>query len=127
MLIAELHNFIQKNFFLREKIIITNLIASLILILGLLFLLVLKLGLKFNSEAQLFLHYNIYFGIDWIGSWYEIYLYPLAGLSIIIINYIFAIFFYSRDKMISYLFACGATFAEIIIFAAGLCVIWINS
>src|SRR4030042_1891246 len=96
MLLAKLHNFVQKNFFLKDKIIIANLIASLI------FLLLFKIGFKFNSSSQLFLHYNIYFGIDWIGSWYKIYIYPFAGLLIFIINFLLAIYFYENTKITSY-------------------------
>lgn len=127
MLLAKLHNFVQKNFFLKDKIIIANLIASLFFIIGLIFLLLFKIGFKFNSSSQLFLHYNIYFGIDWIGNWYKIYIYPFAGLLIFVINFLLAIYFYENDKIASYLLAGSATFCQIIIFISGSCAIWINS
>lgn len=38
------------------------------------------------SEQPIPLHYNIYFGIDLIGVWYNMFIIPLSGLVIIILN-----------------------------------------
>ena len=38
------------------------------------------------SASWIPLHYNSYFGIDWIGPWINIIYYPLIGLTIIVIN-----------------------------------------
>lgn len=127
MLLARFYEFLQKNLFLKDKIILVNLIMSILLALCLIFLLVFKIGFKLNSDSQLFLHYNIYFGIDWIGEWYKIYMYPLFGFLVFLINYSFAIYFYAKDKTISYIFSFSTTFIEIIIFISGICALWINS
>lgn len=39
------------------------------------------------SSAGIPLHYNIYFGIDWFGSWIMIFSYPLIGILIVLINF----------------------------------------
>lgn len=60
------------------------------------------------TELPIFLHYNIYFGIDLIGQWYQLYYYPAAGLLSIIINFLLAALVYRQQKVIMYFFS-GAT------------------
>lgn len=48
------------------------------------------------------LHYNIYFGIDEIGKGIKLYLQPLFGLIIILINILLASFVFKTNKKIVY-------------------------
>ncbi|MBI5038081.1 MAG: hypothetical protein HZC01_05265 [Candidatus Kerfeldbacteria bacterium] len=41
-------------------------------------------------EEVMYLHYNIYFGVDLVGQWYRIFLMPAIGTGIMILNIIFA-------------------------------------
>jgi len=125
-MLIKLYNFCKKNFFLRDKVVLINLIVSLIILLALFGLFIYKIPL-YKSNKQLFLHYNIYFGIDWIGQWYKIFIYPLLGALIFIINLSLGILFYNKEKVITYLLLFSATFCEIIICIASLAVLWINS
>jgi len=57
---------------------------------------------KFKPQTDpIYLHYNIYYGIDLIGSWYLIYIMPLVGLLMIILNTIFAVLLYKKEKIVS--------------------------
>lgn len=38
------------------------------------------------TTSPVYLHYNIYFGIDLTGSWWQLFWLPASGLVIIIIN-----------------------------------------
>ncbi|MFC1612936.1 hypothetical protein ACFL23_01255 [Patescibacteria group bacterium] len=122
----KLYNFFKKNFFLRDKVVLINLIISFTILLALLGLFIYKTPL-YRSEKQLFLHYNIYFGIDWVGQWYKIFIYPLLGALIFIVNLALGILFYNKEKVITYFLLFSATFCEIIILIASLSVVWINS
>ncbi|MFA6322317.1 MAG: hypothetical protein WCX71_02455 [Candidatus Buchananbacteria bacterium] len=51
------------------------------------------------------LHYNIYYGIDLYGNWYEILYLPAVGLLFLSINFILALYLYSREKILSYFLA----------------------
>lgn len=88
-------------------------------IITLFFNLLIWIYIYFKIKPQvepIFLHYNIYFGIDLIGKWYRIYLFPLSGLLILIINIIFSSFVFKKEKVISN-FICLITIAfQIIIF-----------
>lgn len=55
-----------------------------------------------RSEAgQIFLHYNIIFGVDLVGDWWKIYFLPLAGVLVILLNYFFSLTLYLVDKFLA--------------------------
>ncbi len=72
------------------------------------------------------LHYNIYFGIDFIGRWYEIFIMPLVGIFFIIINFILADIIYLRDKITSYFLTGAGAFIQILLFLAAYSIVMIN-
>ncbi|MFA6271490.1 MAG: hypothetical protein WC693_00085 [Patescibacteria group bacterium] len=85
---------------LRNKIIGVALLIALFLNLGIWILLYMNIK---PSPDPVFLHYNIYFGIDLIGDWYRIYIIPLSGLLIILVNYFVGVIMYSSKRILSYL------------------------
>ncbi|MFA6524722.1 MAG: hypothetical protein WCT33_00450 [Patescibacteria group bacterium] len=85
---------------LRNKIIGIAILVALFLNLGIWILLYAKIK---PSPDPIFLHYNIYFGIDLIGDWYRIYIIPLSGLLIILVNYLVGVIMYSSKRILSYL------------------------
>ncbi len=72
------------------------------------------------------MHYNIYFGVDFVGRWYEIFIMPLAGSFFIIINFILADIIYLRDKVTSYFLTGAAAFIQILLFLTAYSVVMIN-
>lgn len=127
MILAKFQTFLQKRLFLKDKIILLNLIASLLILVSLFFLFIYKIGSSHTAGEQFLLHYNIYYGIDWLGEWYKVFIYPLIGLIIFIVNFSLSIFFFEKEKFLSYLLISSITFSEILIFIAGLAVVWINT
>ncbi|MEK7680930.1 MAG: hypothetical protein AAB348_02710 [Patescibacteria group bacterium] len=53
------------------------------------------------DSGQIFLHYNIIFGVDLVGEWYKIFFLPIIGLGITLANYLLSIHFYSSDKFLA--------------------------
>ncbi|MBU1131295.1 hypothetical protein KJ840_04135 [Patescibacteria group bacterium] len=47
------------------------------------------------------LHFNIYFGIDWIGSWIQIFIYPLISFIIIILNLVISWLIAGKSKSLA--------------------------
>lgn len=72
------------------------------------------------------LHFNIYFGIDFIGEWYKLLFIPLLGMIFIFTNFILANIAYLRDKIVSYFLLGASVFAQIILFLAVYMIILIN-
>lgn len=79
-----------------------------------------------TDAGQIYLHYNLYFGIDNIGYWYEALVIPLLGLFIIIFNNLLAYYFYVQEKVISYSLIISQVMLQIILFAAAIFVILLN-
>lgn len=64
-----------------------------------------------GSEAgQIFLHYNIIFGVDLVGGWWKIYYLPLAGILVILLNYFFSLMLYLIDKFFARLMSFWVLF-----------------
>ena len=79
-----------------------------------------------SDFGQIYLHYNLYFGIDNIGYWYEALIIPLLGLFIIIFNSVLGYFLYVQEKVLSYSLVVSQTLLQIILFAAAIFVILLN-
>ncbi len=79
-----------------------------------------------TEYGQIFLHYNVYFGVDNIGFWYKAFIIPALGLFIIFLNNILAYIFYLQEKIISYVLIIGQALLQIILLAAAIFVILLN-
>lgn len=84
-------------------------LAALLLQGSLWFLIFFKIMPLANQLDFLSLHYNIYFGIDLIGSWYRIFYIPVAGLIFLIINFILIVLLYKKERFLSYFVAACST------------------
>lgn len=72
------------------------------------------------------LHYNVYFGIDLVGKWYKIFIIPLAGFIIFLINLILYCTLYLKEKMIKYFLGIAGLFSQIVLLIASFTIILIN-
>ena len=79
-----------------------------------------------GNEPFLSLHYNVYFGVDYIGPWYHIFMLPVIGLVLFIINFIFEVVYFEREKILSYFFATSTVFVELILFVAMTLIVLLN-
>lgn len=72
------------------------------------------------------LHYNIYFGIDRFGPWYEMFVPAAVGLFILVVNIVVASRYFRSERLLS-LFLCWLTVLfEAIIFSATFFIVLIN-
>ncbi len=113
----------------KNKIILICLIISIIVNLGIWALLIFKfrpVALANPENTSLPLHYNIYWGIDLFGQWYQSLILPILGLAILVINFILAIFLYSQKIMASYFFTISSVFVQLFLLIASILIILIN-
>lgn len=69
-----------------------------------------------NPQDQFLpLHYNIYFGIDYLGAYAELYFAPLFGLAVNVINLPLMYFFSKRIPVISGALSYSALLVQIAI------------
>lgn len=75
---------------------------------------------------QVFLHYNILFGVDKIGERGEVYYTPLIGLAIMAVNFIIAWIIYKKDWFFSYTLLGVAVVVNIFVAIASVLVVFLN-
>lgn len=108
--------------YFKDKWILSALISAILLCVIAAAAIVLYLPRQENAV----LHYNIYFGIDLLGDWYETLFIPVAGFFMIIINGVVGIFIWRRDRVISYLFGIGSFLIAVIIATATGLLLYLN-
>lgn len=79
-----------------------------------------------STENTLILHYNVDFGIDYIAEVWRIFLLPLSGLIINIINSILVsvLYKYRQEKLVFHLLFAGALVTNLTILTA-LCALYL--
>jgi hypothetical protein len=78
------------------------------------------------QEEQIFLHYNILFGVDLVGSWWRIVFVPLSGLLIFIINAILGWLLFGKDKFASYILNAVSIFCQIFLLIVASLLVFLN-
>jgi len=78
------------------------------------------------TELNIVLHYNIYFGIDEMGSWKKTYLFPAVALGLFFCNIFLSRFLYYRERLASYLLSMAALIIQLVVGVGLLSIIMIN-
>jgi len=78
------------------------------------------------DAGQIFLHYNIIFGVDLVGNWWRLYLNPLLGLGVILLNYFFSLMFYSADKFLARLMSFWVLFFHVFLMIGTVLLVRLN-
>ena len=73
-----------------------------------------------------YLHYNIYFGIDLIGSYFRLYFMPLSGLIIFLLNAVISAIIYKQEKIISYFLIIISACTQVFLWVATVLIVLIN-
>lgn len=78
------------------------------------------------QTEPVYLHYSIYFGIDLIGAYWRLYAIPLSGLIIFLLNGLFSVIIYDKEKIISYFLLVTNALVQIVLWVAAVLIISIN-
>jgi len=78
------------------------------------------------SEEPMYLHYNVLFGVDYIGDWWRVFLLPVVGVSILIINTLLGWFLASRDLVVAYILQVTSAFAQFLLLLMAILIVRIN-
>jgi len=78
-------------------------------------------------DFPIILHYNVYFGVDMLGNWKEVFLLPFIGIILFLINTFLSIHFYRRkERIASYLLLMASLMIQLSLLVASISVIIIN-
>lgn len=105
------------SLFLKNRVIFWFFLANFLTVFFNFFYIYLSLQTK---EGLIPLHYNIYFGVDLLGSKDQIFKLPFVALFVLIINYFLAKTIYEQEKYLSYILVNVSLLVAVILFSAAI-------
>ncbi len=72
------------------------------------------------------IHYSIYFGIDLIGQWYELYAMPVVGTFLWLVNGSLLLLVYKQLRVVAYFLATTSSAVSVLVLIATSLLIWVN-
>ncbi|MFA4831401.1 MAG: hypothetical protein WC862_01585 [Patescibacteria group bacterium] len=79
-----------------------------------------------SGDGTVFLHYNILFGVDYIGEWWKIVFLPATGILILILNTILGWILFQRDSFMTYLLNATSLLCQIFLFITASLLVFLN-
>jgi len=120
---AELNRFLADDFF-RNKIVIWLSVISLVVNLAEWILLWIYIK---PVDFPIIIHYNVYRGVDLMDSWHQVFVLPLVGIILFVINLFLALYFYrAKERIASYLLLIAILMLQLSFLVASISVIIIN-
>ena len=78
-------------------------------------------------DFPIILHYNVYFGVDMMGNWKQVYFLPALGLILFVFNLLLSLYFYKeKDRIASYTLMIASLMVQLSLLVASTGVIIIN-
>lgn len=71
-----------------------------------------------GNRPYIQLHYNIYLGVDRFGDWRELFVLPILGFGLILLNLILQTLSFRHERLLSILFGISTVFLELILLCA---------
>ncbi|MDP2684023.1 MAG: hypothetical protein Q8P20_03110 [bacterium] len=78
------------------------------------------------QNESVFLHYNILFGVDYIGEWWRIYIIAFTGLVIFVINFLLGWLLFNKDKFVSILMNIVNVVSQVFLLIATAILVFLN-
>lgn len=78
-----------------------------------------------NAES-IFLHYTIYFGVDRVGDWKEIFFLPAEGLFLLLLNTFLSVCIFVRERVGSLLLLGTGILLNLYLLFAGVLLVLLN-
>lgn len=115
---------IKENEFLKNEIVFWLLILNFVANISNWIILFIFMN---KVDGDVILHYNVYFGVDNIGSWKKSFIMPFIGIIIFSLNVFLAAFFYkNKERIASYILLLSVLMAQMGLIIASVSIILIN-
>jgi len=72
------------------------------------------------------LNYNIYFGISLIGAWWQVFLFPLTGLVVWLINLILVSIWSKKERLLASFLSYTTTLIQILLIIIAFFMVMVN-
>ena len=117
-----------KSFFVQEyfQSSIVLWLLALSLVANLTNWIILKIFIQ-PVDFPIILHYNVYFGVDVLDDWKKVFLVPLIGLFLFIINTLLGLYFFkNKERIASYTLSIANLMIQLSLLVASVSIILIN-
>lgn len=111
------------SFFFRDRLILISGATGLTLNIILWILLLSKFG---YSQEKIALHFNVVYGIDFVGGTNRVYQIAILGVLILIINLSLAKMIYGKERLFAYFLTLSGALVQIILLLAALSLLNLN-
>jgi len=108
---------------MKNPTILVTLVLSLLVNIFVWFWLLWQIG---PVSEPIFLHYNILFGVDYIGEWWRVLFLPLIGLIILLVNGILGWILYGKDKFLAQFLNCVSLFCQVFLLLTACILVFLN-
>ena len=78
------------------------------------------------QDEPVFLHYTVLFGVDFTGDWYQVFLVPLGGLFVLLINMILGWMLFHKDDFAGYVLNAVSFLTQIILLVTSILLVLLN-
>jgi hypothetical protein len=120
---SKIRSFFPEDFF-RNRIIFW--LSVMNLAVNLIDWIILRIFIK-PVDFPIILHYNVYFGVDALGDWKQIFILPFLGLILFLINLVLASHFYrQKERIASHLLLLATLMVQLSLIIASFSIIVIN-
>ncbi len=101
-------------------------VASLVLVGLMVALPLARLLPTIGGDPFIPLHYNIYFGVDRFGPWYDVFALPIIGAGLLLLNLVFEGMYVAREHVLAKFFATATLVAEAILLVSMVFIVLLN-
>lgn len=81
---------------------------------------------RVDSDYPIILHYNLFFGVDFRGSYTMVFLLPAVGVMLFLLNALLGQFFYKIERLVSYILTLNILIIQIFLMIASYLIIKTN-
>lgn len=119
----KVRSFFQQEFF-QSRVVIWLLVLSLVANIA--NWIILKIFVK-AVDFPIILHYNVYFGVDMFGNWKRVFILPLMGLILLLVNLSLSLYFYkNKERIASHVLLMATLMIQLSLVVASASLIIIN-
>ncbi len=73
-----------------------------------------------------YLRYSVYFGINLIGDWWQVFYGPALGTLVLVLNYVLVLMCSKKSRFAAYFLAFGASAVQLLLIVSCIFLVMIN-
>lgn len=82
---------------------------------------------RIDGDYPVILHYNLFFGVDFLGNYSLAFLIPFAGVLVFVLNALLGHLFYKGEKLAAYILTINIFIMQCFLLLASYLIVEVNS